>query len=271
MLEAWRAKDEDIDAIAAARQRRSVRGARAASDRRGLGDPRLRRPTRSRVRALTPRGRADRRTAAPQGRFLRSLDPARPSRAPDLPARGRRAPDGVESYDDPYAFGPALGPLDDYLLVEGTHRELYRRLGAQIAVHEGVDGVLFAVWAPNAVARLGGRRFQPVGRPRAARCASASTAGCGRSSSRTSAPARSTNTKSSRPTASLQPLKADPFGFEAEMRPSTASVVARTADFSWTDADYLERRDATAKRGAGRCRSSRSISAPGGAARTGAS
>ena len=65
----------------------------------------------------------------------------------------------------------------------------------------------------------------------------------------------------------VQPLKADPFGFEAEMRPSTASIVARTTDFSWSDADYLER-SSRAKRGAGRCRFSRSISAHGGGAKT---
>ncbi len=69
--------------------------------------------------------------------------------APDLPLEVRRD-DGVESYEDAYAFGPALGPLDDHLLVEGAHKQLYRRLGAQIGRHEGVDGVLFAVWAPNA-------------------------------------------------------------------------------------------------------------------------
>jgi hypothetical protein len=40
----------------------------------------------------------------------------------------------------------------------------------------------------------------------------------------------------------LQPLKADPFGFEADMRPSTASIVAHTSDFCWTDADYLRQR-----------------------------
>ena len=40
----------------------------------------------------------------------------------------------------------------------------------------------------------------------------------------------------------LLPLKADPFGFEAELRPSTASVVADSADFSWTDSDYMARR-----------------------------
>jgi 1,4-alpha-glucan branching enzyme len=38
------------------------------------------------------------------------------------------------------------------------------------------------------------------------------------------------------------PLKADPFGYAAEMRPSTASVVADTGHYQWSDADYLERR-----------------------------
>ena len=61
---------------------------------------------------------------------------------------------------------------------------------------------------------------------RRARCASASTAGCGRSSSRGSATARSTSTRSVGPDGGLLPLKADPFGFAAELRPSTASVVA---------------------------------------------
>ncbi len=63
----------------------------------------------------------------------------------------------MSSYEDAYAFGPALGPIDDYLLLEGTHRQLYKRLGAQIATHEGVGGVLFALWAPNA------RRVSVVG------------------------------------------------------------------------------------------------------------
>ena len=79
---------------------------------------------------------------------------------------------------------------------------------------------------------------------------------------------RSTNSRSSAPTAALLPLKADPFGFAAELRPSTASVVADSADFTWTDAEYLRQRARTAIRAASRCRSTRCISAPGGAART---
>ncbi len=127
-------------------------------------------------------------------------------------------------------------------MVEGSHHELYRRLGAQLVTHEGADGVLFAVWAPNAsrVSVVGdfnqwdGRRCQMRKRidsglweifiPHLSAGAVykyeiVSAAGV------------------------LQPLKADPLGFAAEMRPSTASVVARTDNFVWSDADYLEKRD----------------------------
>ena len=51
---------------------------------------------------------------------------------------------------DPYAFGPVLGELDEYLLAEGRHAELWKRLGAHPMTHEGVEGTAFAVWAPNA-------------------------------------------------------------------------------------------------------------------------
>src|SRR5262249_13658704 len=47
----------------------------------------------------------------------------------------------------------------------------------------------------------------------------------------------------------LQPLKADPVGFEAELRPSTASVVHRSDTFRWTDAEYMSaRRDRDPRR-----------------------
>ena len=36
---------------------------------------------------------------------------------------------GAWEFRDPYCFGPVLGRMDDYLLVEGTHRRLYDRLG----------------------------------------------------------------------------------------------------------------------------------------------
>jgi 1,4-alpha-glucan branching enzyme len=51
---------------------------------------------------------------------------------------------------DPYRFLPTLGEVDVYLLGEGTHRRLYRLLGAHLRVVDGTAGVAFAVWAPSA-------------------------------------------------------------------------------------------------------------------------
>ena len=51
---------------------------------------------------------------------------------------------------DPYSFLPTLGELDIHLAVEGRHEELYERLGAHPRELNGVAGVAFAVWAPNA-------------------------------------------------------------------------------------------------------------------------
>ncbi|MFC3070414.1 1,4-alpha-glucan branching protein GlgB [Phenylobacterium soli] len=145
------------------------------------------------------------------------------------------------SIEDAYRFGPLLGPTDDHLLVEGSHRRLWERLGAHPVSHDGVEGVRFAVWAPNAsrVSVVGdfnqwdGRRapmrkrldsgvweiFLP-GVAEGARYKFEILDAAG----------------------DLLPLKADPFGFSAELRPATASVVARVDDFQWTDAAYLAAR-----------------------------
>jgi 1,4-alpha-glucan branching enzyme len=52
--------------------------------------------------------------------------------------------------DDPYRFSPVLSDLDLHLMGEGNHLKIYDKLGAHPMVHEGVSGVAFAVWAPNA-------------------------------------------------------------------------------------------------------------------------
>ena len=51
---------------------------------------------------------------------------------------------------DPYAFPPLLTEFDLYLLAEGKHWNSYQKLGAQLRSIDGVEGVNFAVWAPNA-------------------------------------------------------------------------------------------------------------------------
>src|ERR1700674_4300518 len=50
----------------------------------------------------------------------------------------------------PESFSPALGDVDLYLFGEGRHEQVYEKLGAHVITHEGVKGVSFAVWAPNA-------------------------------------------------------------------------------------------------------------------------
>ncbi len=53
-------------------------------------------------------------------------------------------------YEDPYRFGSPLSPLDLHLIGEGTHEYLYDKLGANRMTIDGVEGVHFALWAPNA-------------------------------------------------------------------------------------------------------------------------
>jgi len=54
------------------------------------------------------------------------------------------------SKKDPHAFSPTLSADDLHLFNEGNAHRIYDKLGAQLRVHEGVAGVSFAVWAPNA-------------------------------------------------------------------------------------------------------------------------
>lgn len=63
----------------------------------------------------------------------------------------------VREFLDPYSFPPVLTDFDLYLIGEGTHQRIYEKLGAHVREIEGVRGVHFAVWAPNA------RRVSVVG------------------------------------------------------------------------------------------------------------
>ena len=144
-------------------------------------------------------------------------------------------------YPDPYAFDPVLGAMDDHLLVEGAHRRLYERLGAHLIHHQGVDGVHFAVWAPHAsrVSVVGdfnswdGRRAPMRKRVDSGVWELFWPGLCEGDVYKYEIVSAG---------GELQPLKADPFGFASELRPSTASVVARTDAFAWTDAAHLEAR-----------------------------
>ena len=238
MTPVWQAREEDVEAVLAARQKDpfAVLGPHFCADGWVI---RAFVPDAIRVRAISRDGTPLLELARRKDDFFEGLlhgAKERPSYRIEVTNTT-----ATWSYDDGYSFGPALGPMDDYLIAEGTHRQLYKRLGAQITKHEGVDGVLFALWAPNAsrVSVVGdfnnwdGRRCQMRKRFDSGLWeffAPGLGAGVVYKYEIVSAGGV------------LQPLKADPFGFEGELRPSTASVVADTDDFTWTDSAYMEQR-----------------------------
>ena len=194
------------------------------------------------VQVFLPRAQAVTLASGGTRRIMRRRDPAgffvamlsAGAEPPDYQLHVTTA-EGFQLHHDPYAFEPVLGPLDDHLLVEGTHERLYDRLGAHPMRHQGIEGVHFALWAPNA------RRVSVVG-------------DFNRWDGRCN-PMRKRHDSGVweifipelhagalykfellGPDFGLLPLKADPFGFAAERRPATASVVAHTDDFVWTDA-----------------------------------
>lgn len=130
--------------------------------------------------------------------------------------------------------------MDQYLFRQGTHYEIYKKLGAHPAEYEGEQGIYFAVWAPNAKGVRVVGDFNSWG---------------------------SDGYKMQR----LEPLgiyevfipglkagnlykylietkkgdylyKADPFAFYAEMRPGTASRIADIDHFIWSDERWMEKR-----------------------------
>ena len=146
-------------------------------------------------------------------------------------------------FDDAYRFGPVLGEMDEYLLGEGTHRRIWQVLGAHLITHEGVDGVHFAVWAPNAqrVSVVGdfnvwdGRRH-PMRRRGATGVWEAFIPGL-KDGVGYKYEVRSGD-------GAVMPLKADPVGFGSEHPPANASVVRDIRPRGWTDGDWMTTRQA---------------------------
>jgi len=175
----------------------------------------------------------------PDGFFERVLTSA--LRAP-YQLHVRWADDSVSVLEDPYRFGPVLGDLDLWLLAEGTHLRPFEVLGAQLSTMDGVAGTRFAVWAPNAsrVSVVGdfnhwdGRRH-PMRLRRE----------CGVWEIFLPGLAEGANYKFEVRSGSGQvlPQRADPFALRAELRPSTASVVAHLPPVVAPD---LQRRAANA-------------------------
>ena len=147
---------------------------------------------------------------------------------------------GEQTSEDPYSFGPLLGEMDLYLFAEGNHRDLSHCLGAQVMSVDGVPGVRFAVWAPNArrVSVVGdfniwdGRRHpmrlrHPSGvweifipRLQAGEAYKYEILG----------------------EHGILPLKADPMALATQLPPLTASKVASPLAVDWQDQQWMQER-----------------------------
>jgi len=141
---------------------------------------------------------------------------------------------------DPYRFPAQLTDFDRYLLAEGRHLYSYEKLGAHSQEIDGIAGVQFAVWAPNArrVSVIGGfNGWNPVTHPM-----------------------RNTGTSGFWelfiPGVKAGDIyrydvlafngyhmeKADPYGFRTEVRPANASIVA-DLDYQWSDGEWMQARE----------------------------
>ncbi len=138
---------------------------------------------------------------------------------------------------DPYSFGPVLGPLDDFLIAEGTHLRLFDKLGAHLIAHEGATGVHFAVWAPNAahVALVGDfNGWNGARHPLRKRL----DIGVWEIFIPDLGTGAAYKYRIVGPDGSVLPLKADPYAFASELRPKTASVTALPGKPDWGDAAH---------------------------------
>ncbi|HEY7692042.1 MAG TPA: 1,4-alpha-glucan branching protein GlgB [Gaiellaceae bacterium] len=140
---------------------------------------------------------------------------------------------------DPYSFLPTIGELDVHLAGEGRHEQLYAKLGAHAREVDGVAGVAFAVWAPNArsvsvVGDFNGwdGRLHPM--------RSLGASGIWELFVPDLRPGTKYKFELRTQTGKLR-LKADPFAFRTEVPPRNASVVV-DSQYAWGDEAWLEAR-----------------------------
>ncbi len=150
----------------------------------------------------------------------------------------------IKRQNDPYNFEPQLPEFDQHLFSEGRHWHIYQKLGSHLKTIDGIEGVLFTVWAPNAgrvsvvteynnwdgrchqMRSLGGCGIWELFIPNV-------TAGClykfeilNRESQHIS-------------------IKTDPYGQQFEFRPQTATIVTNENHYAWQDKNWINAREAS--------------------------
>ncbi|HLX95563.1 MAG TPA: 1,4-alpha-glucan branching protein GlgB [Verrucomicrobiae bacterium] len=141
---------------------------------------------------------------------------------------------------DAFSFLPTLGESDLFLFGKGDERRIYEKLGAQLRTIDGVPGVSFAVWAPNAqrLSVVGDfnhwdGRFHPMRLLGASGVWEIFVPGVAEGA-HYKFEIRDAHGKIS--------LKTDPYGFFFEVPPKNAAIVWNNEKFEWTDDVWMNRR-----------------------------
>lgn len=150
----------------------------------------------------------------------------------------------LREFYDPYSFLPGISEEDVYLFNEGSLHRSYKIMGAHVRTRNTIDGVSFAVWAPNAkrVSVVGdfnhwNGRYHPM--------RSLGASGIWE----LFVPGLEAGAKYKFEIgAVLQKypfLKTDPYGTRFESPPHNASIVCPVDAYEWSDADWLRKREST--------------------------
>jgi len=153
----------------------------------------------------------------------------------------RDASGHVAEFDDPYAFGHEISDDDLYLIGEGNHFKSYEKFGARLITFNGVAGVHFAVWAPNAqsVSVIGNFNYwdnktHPMMRVHFSGVWGLFIPGLQEGEVYKYAIRSKVDNEIYD--------KSDPYAFGAELRPRTASVVTSLNHFEWDDEEWMKSR-----------------------------
>ncbi len=149
---------------------------------------------------------------------------------------------GRENCDyDPYCFPPLLAEFDLHLFGEGSHWHSYRFLGAHPRLIDDIQGVLFAVWAPNAerVSVVGDfNRWDGRVHPMRSRGGSGVwelfIPGL---------QAGALYKFELRTRAGAVLLKTDPYGNQFQLRPETACLITADSEYQWSDQHWIAHRN----------------------------
>ena len=134
----------------------------------------------------------------------------------------------------------SLTDLDLHLFGEGNHHRIYSKLGAHLETVDGVSGTRFTVWAPNAngVSVVGDFNAWDGTRDRMQRIGSGGVwdlfmPGIG---------VGALYKFEIQTAAGHAVLKSDPYGFQMQLRPDNASIVADLSGYEWGDAQWMQQR-----------------------------